>query len=276
LTAPPCAAPALSVQIRPGRSGEAARYHIAATNTATPWHTLANLQQLDAFLAGLGVNAGAAGNGLRDLALVELPAPAAPIDPTLRDTFVILLSGDGGWANIDKDIGEALNAHGLPVVGWNSLQYFWQEKSPQQAGADLARTIVHYQQTWRRPRVLLIGFSLGADVLPFMINRLPAAQRAAIVDTVFLGLAAQVDFQFHVANWLGGNSSTARPLAPELAKLQGLPMLCIYGTDDDETICSSKPAGMETIALPGDHHFDGDYPRATQLILDHLHRRTAP
>jgi len=38
---------------------------------------------------------------------------------------------------------------------------------------DLARVIEHYTRTWNKPRVLLIGYSQGADVLPFLVNRLP-------------------------------------------------------------------------------------------------------
>ena len=106
--------------------------------------------------------------------------------------------------------------------------------------------------------------------------RLPETTRSAIADTVFLGLGRTVDFKFHVSNWIGGDNDNARPNAPELAKLSGTPLLCNYGSEDDDTLCGDPAArqkpGMDVIELPGDHHFDGDYEKATQLILDHLRR----
>ncbi|HSB98237.1 MAG TPA: AcvB/VirJ family lysyl-phosphatidylglycerol hydrolase, partial [Spongiibacteraceae bacterium] len=200
-----------------------------------------------------------------DLALVELPAPNAR-----DDFFVVLLSGDGGWANIDKDIGDQLNRAGIPVIGWNTLQYFWNRKTPEIAGADLQRVIAHYQQIWQKPRVLLIGFSLGADVLPFMVSRLPSAQRTRIADIALLSLSHTVDFEFHVSAWLGSSKGDTHQVAPELKKITE-PVLCVYGSEDDDTLCKDfKAANVSNAVLPGDHHYEGDFKSVTKLILEHL------
>ena len=55
---------------------------------------------------------------LDDLPLVELPTKAN------SGTLALMISGDGGWAGIDKQVAEALNKEGVAVVGLNSLQYF--------------------------------------------------------------------------------------------------------------------------------------------------------
>jgi type IV secretory pathway VirJ component len=274
LPAPLCPAAALAIETAGAGQAGSQHFRLGAIHPAAPWRTLADAGALAAAIDDLTKQpAATAGNRaapVDDLPLVELPAPGRSADSAPADTFVVLLSGDGGWANIDKDIGETLNRTGLPVVGWNSLQYFWRKKSPEQAGADLARVIAHYQQTWRRPKVLLVGYSLGADVLPFMINRLPASARPAIAATALLSLGHKVDFEFHVSDWLGSNSTQARPIAPELAKLAGTPLLCIFGRDDDDSLCADHPTGLETRQLPGDHHFNGDYQSAARLILEQL------
>lgn len=279
---PPCPAPGLTAHVQPATKDKMPVYRIETHTLATPWLTLPRLADLDHHLDSTSPDQNphrptahsavtATGTPIDDLPLVEVQ-PTLTSDKSLSSTFVILLSGDGGWANIDKDIGEALSRRGLPVVGWNSLQYFWREKYPEQASKDLARAIAHYQATWQRPKVLLIGFSLGADVLPFMISRLPDDVRASIVDTALLSLSHKVDFQFHVTDWLGGNNAKARPIAPELAKLAGSPLLCIYGNTDDDTLCSEKPKGIDVQMLPGDHHFDGNYNAVVTLILNHLRK----
>lgn len=197
------------------------------------------------------------------LPLVELPANGG------GDFFAVLLSGDGGWADIDQDIGNELSARGIPVAGWNTLKYFWNRKTPAQAAADLENVIRHYQTVWNKPRVLVIGFSLGADVLPFMLSRLPPELRAQLVNVSLLSLSHSVDFQFHVANWFVNTAGDAYSIAPEMKKLAGLPVLCLYGRDDADSLCPElKTPGFDVRMLPGDHHFNGDYRRAARLILD--------
>ena len=72
----------------------------------------------------------------------------------------------------------ALSAKGIPVVGLDSLRYFWTARTPEGLAADTDRMIRYYLAHFGKKRVLLIGYSQGADVLPFAVNRLPAATRA--------------------------------------------------------------------------------------------------
>ena len=87
--------------------------------------------------------------------------------------LAVVLSGDGGWAEIDKSISAGLSTAGVPVVGWSSLDYYWTPRSPERAAGDLARIIEHYTTAWQKARVLIVGYSFGADVAPFLVNRLP-------------------------------------------------------------------------------------------------------
>ncbi len=41
-----------------------------------------------------------------------------------HDTMAIILSGDGGWRDIDASIAKMMQADGVPVVGLDSLRYF--------------------------------------------------------------------------------------------------------------------------------------------------------
>ena len=49
--------------------------------------------------------------------------------------------------------------------------------------------IEHYTRTWNKARVLLIGYSQGADVLPFLVNRLPDAAHRRVAATVLIGVS---------------------------------------------------------------------------------------
>lgn len=205
------------------------------------------------------------GDGVSDLPLIELPQAGGGAAPY----FAIVISGDGGWANIDKDIAGALREQGVAVVGWNSLRYFWEAKTPEVMAADLARVIQYYQRIWGKSKVVLVGFSLGADVLPFMITHLPADTRQVVTGLALLSPSQDVDFQFHVSDWLESDAGSPNPLLPEMAKISQIPLLCVYGEGDEETLCQQMKEGdgRHIVRLPGDHHFDGDYDTVTKLLL---------
>jgi type IV secretory pathway VirJ component len=199
---------------------------------------------------------------LKDLPLVEVPATGTGND----DLFAVLLSGDGGWAGLDQQVARSLSERGIPVVGWDTLRYFWTARTPDGLAHDLDRTLDFYAKSWNRHRALLIGYSQGADVLPFAVNRLPPATHPMILTTTLLGLGRNAAFEFHLANWVGPSSGL--PILPEYQKLSRVTTLCVFGTGDKDSLCTDFPAGTAgTVQLSGGHHFDGDYDGLANLVL---------
>jgi type IV secretory pathway VirJ component len=202
---------------------------------------------------------------LSDLPINEVAAQG----PGHADIFGVLLSGDGGWAGIDKQVSERLARAGVPIVGIDSLRYFWRARTPEGTAADLDRVIERYQNVWNRPRVVLIGYSQGADVLPFLQNRLSAKTRGAIVSAVALSLSTTATFEFHVRNWVGAPGEL--PTLPEVRRLPPHALVCVYGKDDPDALCPQlDPTAFDVLGLPGDHHFNGDYDRLSSIVLDSL------
>jgi hypothetical protein len=187
--------------------------------------------------------------------------PGAPL--------AIVLSGDGGWRDIDKGMAEALQQRGIAVVGWDSLRYFWRDKPPAQASADLARVIAHYQQRWHPQRILLVGYSFGATAMPFMYNRLPPAQRAQVGLLALFGVDRKADFQIRVRNWFDlGDANDAKPVLPEIARIAPSQLLCVYGDQEKDTVCPQlRDSGAKIVALHGGHHFD-QHPAGLATIVD--------
>jgi type IV secretory pathway VirJ component len=203
--------------------------------------------------------------GLGDLPLVEVPAQAGA---QAGDAFAVLISGDGGWAGLDKEVATALSAHGIPVAGVDSLRYFWTARTPAGTAADIDRVIRYYLSHWNKRRALLVGYSQGADVMPFILNRLPAATRQQVALATVMGLSEQAVFEFHMGNWMGGTTGPGLPTLPEMQRAGGTPLLCIYGADETDTLCPRlDPARVRLVKLAGGHHFDGDYDRLAREIL---------
>jgi type IV secretory pathway VirJ component len=201
---------------------------------------------------------------LGNLPLIEVPA-APGTTPT--DSFAIVMSGDGGWAGLDKEVAQALSAHGIPVVGLDSLRYFWSPRTPEGLAADTDRMIRYYLQHLGKQRVLLVGYSQGADVLPFAVNHLPAATRAHVALTALMGMSEHAVFEFHVSNWISNNNSGPATM-PEVERMSGAPILCIYGEGDSDSLCPKlDPGKVRIVKMKGGHHFDGDYAGLAREIL---------
>lgn len=200
---------------------------------------------------------------LDDLPLVELPTKAN------SGTLALMVSGDGGWAGIDKQVAEALNKKGVAVVGLNSLHYFWTKKNPDVAGKDLTRILNYYSKAWKAEKLILIGYSTGADTLPFMVSRLPELLKSKVQTVALLGLAKAANFEFHVADWLYSSDGIYKVI-PEVEKLKGMNVMCIYGEDETDNACSSlDKASFNLIEMKGGHHFAGDYDKLASIILTH-------
>jgi type IV secretory pathway VirJ component len=202
-------------------------------------------------------------------ALGDLPVIEVPVQPNAppSDAFAIIMSGDGGWAGIDQNIAAALSTRGIPVVGWDSLRYYWTARTPDGLAADTDKMIRYYLSHFGKKRVLLIGYSQGADVLPFAVNRLPAATKAPVALMAILGMSEHALFEFHVSSWISDDNSGPATL-PEVNRITGMPVLCIYGEDEHDSLCPKLDSKkFNILKVKGGHHFDGNYAGLADDIL---------
>lgn len=228
-------------------------------------------QANDELLQALSDRVDAAGDTDQPLGL---PLTILDAKPTM-DTMAVIYSGDGGWRDIDKEMGGYLQKQGIPVVGVDSLRYFWSERKPQEATDDLARIIETYRHQWGVHHVLLVGYSFGADILPAIYDLLPEKDKNRVPMMSLMALSHQADYKVSVEGWLGiqGEGSAGDPV-DYIKKMDASMVQCIYGKDDDENACPAlESLGANVIALEGGHHFDGDYEGLAQRILTMLKTR---
>jgi len=210
--------------------------------------------------------AAAQSDSLADLPLVELAAESA------RPYLAVFLTGDGGWADLDRQVSARLVAAGVPVVGWNSLKYYWVRRSPEEASRDLERILGFYLAKWKKSRVLLVGYSRGADVLPFLSSRLPPGRLKQVRLLALLGPATSNRFEPLAVGYTHlGARAPELPLAPEVGKLRGLRILGFHGTEESDSLCrGADPGLLECVELAGGHHFAGAYTQIAERILAEL------
>ena len=205
----------------------------------------------------------AALGGVNDLPLVERSVRGS------GDLFAVLVTGDGGWMRIDRKLADRLLEGGVPVVGFLS-RYFGTRRTPEETACALERVIEHYSLQWARGHVILIGYSRGADVLPFMASRLSPVVKQKVSLIALLGLEPSIDFEYHPpwspAAWF--RHPPQYPVGPELDKLRGQRVLCVYGEDEPDSLCPGlDPHFFTLLREPGGHHFGGRYSEIGAEIL---------
>ncbi len=190
---------------------------------------------------------------IRDLPVVEMPAPRSG-----RRTLMVIVSGDGGWVGLDRRIADMLrDDEGVPVVGLNSLQYFWKPRTPAGASTDLARLLDHYLAAWKLDDAAVLGYSQGADVVPFMVSRLPPRLRSRIRLVAIVGTSGGATFDYNFATYMtGAKAKPDLPVKPEIARLKGLKVLCVYGNREKESLCRAlDPKLVTPLELATGHGF---------------------
>ena len=227
--------------------------------------------------------------------VVVQPAPSVQAPAGRDDVLVILYSGDGGWSDLDKQLGTAFAARGIPVLGINSFKYFWRARSPDVAAQQLDALITNSLAKWHKRRVWLVGFSFGADALPTLIDKLSPAARSRITQLVLLSPSRDITFEIQLQGYMKPQGRFAMflknlsdrfnnvpdyPALPPVVALDNhFPVVCYYGRDDaDDSLCTEKglPMWVTRHGEAGGHHFDEGYQRLAEQMIDGLPASKVP
>ncbi len=195
-----------------------------------------------------------------DLPLTDVAPTAPATDTAAAHRVAIILTGDGGWAGLDRGVADALAAQGMRVIGFSTLKFFWHQQTAEATATAIARVIAHYGEADPDTRFILLGYSFGASLVPVVVNRLPAAARDRVAGLVMISPDDTAVFEIHVGDWFGSSRhDDALPIGPEIAATS-LPLLCLHGGDENDSYClKPQPANVHVVSLPGGHHYDGDY-----------------
>lgn len=179
---------------------------------------------------------------------------------TTSSKLIVLLSGDGGWLGFNDTLAVGFAKRGYHVIGVNSRTYFWHQKDPEQTAQDLAKVIDKYNAEWKIKRIVLNGYSFGADVVPFIYNRLPGEFKAKISKLQLLSPFLSTDFKVHLADLISdGGDNRFYKVKDEVEKIT-IPILCFYGRDEQpKPLADMRKSNLSVTIVPGDHHYRNSY-----------------
>ena len=184
---------------------------------------------------------------------------------------IFYITGDGGFNSFSTGLCESLNKKGFDVFALNAKSYFWNRKTPEQAATDINDYLVKKLAGRENQQVVLIGYSFGADVLPFIVRRLSKSIYENVIASFLMAPSGSTDFEIHWTDIFGGNKKRSMDVVTEINKLSDKNIVIIDGSDE-ETIPLDKISLKEYTheILPGGHHFEGNTEEITRVILKHI------
>jgi type IV secretory pathway VirJ component len=200
--------------------------------------------------------------------------PITVIPASLKENYPVafFISGDGGWTSFDQSVAEQLASIGIPVIGFDSQKYFWDEKTPEETAADMNKAVKHYMQQWNRKSFLLVGYSFGADIVPFLANRIAPALKDAYKGVFMLSPDAKGDFEIHISDMLDmGISNNKYDIVQEVKNCKSPKPVCIFGNQEDQSeIIYFKQTGAKVVLVPGSHHYNNNYKGVADIISENI------
>ncbi len=200
---------------------------------------------------------------------IGLPLILSPSESANDLPMVFFISGDGGWTSFDHSLGKSLVNMGMPVIGLDAQKYFWIAKTPGETVAEISSAIVHYMQQWNRKNFILAGYSFGADIIPFIVNRLSASLKESLDGIYCFSPDESADFEIHIAGMLNLREADPFNVVAEMRKITQPEPVCIFGAEEDAKIRNDfSETGAAIVTLPGNHHYNNNPSAAARVISE--------
>jgi type IV secretory pathway VirJ component len=184
--------------------------------------------------------------------------------------LIFYISGDGGFNKFSTSLMQTLNKEGYAVIGLNAKDYFWSKKKPQEAATAFEAAINESNKQWKKKNVVLIGYSFGADVAPFMLTHFSSALSNKVTHLILLSPSSKTDFEIHVMQMFGLGKSEGESVPAEINKISK-PITIIIGDDENEFPFDQLTIkNKQVIKMPGGHHYDGDVNALCKQIVQQV------
>jgi type IV secretory pathway VirJ component len=185
--------------------------------------------------------------------------------------LVFYISGDGGYTSFTEGVCTAINKAGYKITALNSKSYFDDQKTPQQTTNDIVSYLNDQFSKRKDQRFIFVGYSFGADIVPFVANLLPDTVKKKLVSVVLLSPSTSTDFETHIWDMLGGNKKRSRDVVTEINKMGALKTAIIYGADDtDFPFNKILLKNYSNNKLLGGHHFDGNKDEVAKTVMKYF------
>ncbi len=197
--------------------------------------------------------------------LQDLPLLRFESKKVAADYFIIMLPGDGGWRDFIDYLSNYLSGNGINVVGLNTIPYFNNVRKPAEIAHDMQRIMNNFSEVWGKKKVVLAGYSFGAEILPFIYNRLDSNYKARVICLTMIAPSNLADFKVSPIYYYNPSKSLA--VLPELQKIRNVRTL-IFCDRQKKSLCNytNSKDPFDMVPLEYGHLFTGKFRQVSATI----------
>ncbi|MEO8582615.1 MAG: AcvB/VirJ family lysyl-phosphatidylglycerol hydrolase [Flavitalea sp.] len=185
--------------------------------------------------------------------------------------YVLYISGDGGFNEFSTGLCNAIHRRGYSVAAVNAKSYFWNKKTPEKTTADITSTLEKKFVNRKNQQLILVGYSFGADVMPFIVNRLPGEIKNKLLSVILLSPSTSTDFEVHWTDMFSSNRKRSMDVIAEMNKMEQLKTITIIGVNENHfPIEEIRLKNYTNEILPGGHDFDGNSEEVAKTLIKYF------
>lgn len=133
-------------------------------------------------------------------------------------------------------IVEGLRSEGIPVLSVSSPVLFGHARDRAYVDAEVAHSLEAALERSGADRVAVVASSFGADVVGSGLGHVARDLRQRIASVVLVVPGTEVYFHANPSGLFYSGPTAADP-AHTIPLLRGLPVTCIFGTQEDDSLC---------------------------------------
>lgn len=185
------------------------------------------------------------------------------------------ISGDAGFNSFSKNFGQNMHRFGYDVFALNTRKYFWTKRTPESAAEDTEKFLKEITANRTNKKIIIVGFSYGADVAPFIYNRFDAGFKKNIQNLVIIGPSKVNDFEIHLAEYVTGEKEYGFSVLNEINNVRNVPFTLIVSDFEfyHFPISQIMLKNYSLLHLHGDHHYGGDTKRLAAFVNANLNKK---
>lgn len=151
-------------------------------------------------------------------------------------------------------IVESLRARGIPVLSVSSPMLFARPRDRAFVDRAVAQSLEAALTKSGAERIAVVGSSFGADIIGSGLGRVAPELRKRIASVVLVVPGTDVYFHANPSGLFYRGPAAADP-AHTIPLLRGLPVTCIFGSEEDGSLCRDGVMGGARRIAIDDGHF---------------------
>lgn len=198
--------------------------------------------------------------------------PIRELDSKNNTPFIFYISGDAGFNTFSKELSDVIYARNFDITALDSKSYFWKEKTPEETAEKIADYLRKKLTGRKNQNVIILGYSFGADVLPFIVNRLPTEIHKKVSSVILMDASKTADFEVSLQGMILDGARGDYQVLPEINKLKVPKTFAIFSNIGMRfPLKDVSVSNFSYIHIPGNHRFNDQYDTLAKLITTENH-----